>query len=115
MGKPIRIYDLAIKMISLFGLLLKDEDHPDGDIEIVITGLRPGEKLYEELLIGDNPERTSHIKIMQAKEDFLPWSDLEQELERLNLALNKFDDKLIRMVLKKLVPEYKSIDDFKFF
>ena len=107
MGEPVRIYDLAVKMVYLSGLLVKDEAHPQGDIEIKVTGLRPGEKLYEELLIGDNPQPTIHPKIMKALEEFLPWSDLQQELERLNQALDTHDDNLIRGMIKKLVPGYQ--------
>ncbi|QWD69285.1 polysaccharide biosynthesis protein [Polynucleobacter sp. VK25] len=106
MGEPVRIYDLAAKMVYLSGLLVKDEDHPHGDIEIKVTGLRPGEKLYEELLIGENPQPTDHPKIMKAHEEFLSWDDLQQELEKLNLALDAGDTNLIRGLLKKLVPGY---------
>ena len=107
MGEPVRIHDLAVKMVYLSGLLVKDEAHPHGDIEIEVTGLRPGEKLYEELLIGDNPQPTAHPKIMKAHEEFLSWSDLQQELEKLNVALDACDAKLIRAMLKKLVPGYQ--------
>jgi FlaA1/EpsC-like NDP-sugar epimerase len=107
MGKPVRIYDLAVKMVHLSGLLVKDEAHPHGDIEIKVTGLRPGEKLYEELLIGENPQPTVHPKIMKAYEEFLSWSDLQQELEKLNLALDAGDAQLIRGMLKNLVPSYQ--------
>ncbi len=107
MGQPLRIYDLAVKMVYLSGLMVKDELHPHGDIEIEVTGLRPGEKLYEELLIGDNPQPTGHPKIMKAHEEFLSWSDLQQELEKLNLALDACDTPLIRRTLKKLVPGYQ--------
>ena len=111
MGKPVRIHDLAVKMVYLSGLLVKDEAHPHGDIEIAITGLRPGEKLYEELLIGDNPQPTAHPKIMKAHEEFLSWGDLQQELEKLNLALDACDTQLIRGMLKKLVPGYQPNGD----
>lgn len=111
MGDPVRIYDLAVKMVYLSGLLVKDESHPHGDIEISITGMRPGEKLYEELLIGDNPQPTAHPKIMKAHEEFLVWSKLEQELEKLNVILDTSDDRLIRDTLKKLVPGYRPNDD----
>ncbi len=107
MGEPVRIYDLAVKMVYLSGLLVRDEAHPHGDIEIKVTGLRPGEKLYEELLIGDNPQPTSHPKIMKAHEEFLSWGELQQELEKLNLALVACDAQLIREMLKKLVPGYQ--------
>ena len=112
MGEPVRIYDLAVKMIYLSGLLVKDEKHPHGDIEIKVTGLRPGEKLYEELLIGDNPQPTPHPKIMKAHEEFLSWTELQQELEMLNVALDANDFQLIRGMLKKLVPGYKPNGDF---
>ena len=111
MGEPVRIYDLAVKMIYLSGLLVKDEDHPHGDIEIKVTGLRPGEKLYEELLIGENPQPTAHPKIMKAHEEFLSWDDLEHELEKLNSALDTSDDQLIRVMLKKLVPGFQPNGD----
>jgi FlaA1/EpsC-like NDP-sugar epimerase len=111
MGEPVRIYDLAAKMVYLSGLLVKDEDHPHGDIEIKVTGLRPGEKLYEELLIGDNPQPTAHPKIMKAHEEFLSWDELQHELEKLNVALDACDDKLIRNMLKKLVPGYQPNSD----
>jgi len=108
MGNPVRIYDLAVKMIYLSGLLVKDDDHPHGDIEIKITGLRPGEKLYEELLIGNNPQSTAHPKIMKANEEFLPWSNLQKELGNLKEALDRDDSRLTGEILKKLVPGYQS-------
>jgi FlaA1/EpsC-like NDP-sugar epimerase len=106
MGEPVRIYDLATKMVYLSGLLVKDAAHPHGDIEIRVTGLRPGEKLYEELLIGNNPCPTDHPKIMKAHEEFLPWENLQAELERLNIGLDTSDEELIFNMLKKLVPGY---------
>jgi FlaA1/EpsC-like NDP-sugar epimerase len=111
MGEPVRIYDLAVKMVYLSGLLVKDDAHPHGDIEIEVTGLRPGEKLYEELLIGDNPQPTAHPKIMKAHEEFLSWGDLQQELEKLNVTLDASDGDLIRGMLKKLVPGYQPNGD----
>jgi FlaA1/EpsC-like NDP-sugar epimerase len=106
MGQPVRIYDLAEKMIYLHGLSVKTDLNPQGDIEILVTGLRPGEKLYEELLIGDDPQATDHPKIMKAHEVYLPWDALEHELISLNHALQSGDMDLIRGVLKQLVPGY---------
>jgi len=111
MGEPVRIYDLALKMIYLSGLIVKDEKNLNGDIEIKITGLRPGEKLYEELLIGDNPQSTVHPKIMKAHEEFLPWDELEVELEKLNAALETGDYHSVQNSLKKLVPGYQPNGD----
>jgi FlaA1/EpsC-like NDP-sugar epimerase len=111
MGEPVRIYDLAVRMVYLSGLLVKDDAHPNGDIEIKVTGLRPGEKLYEELLIGDNPRATDHPKIMKAHEEFLSFDELQQELEKLNVALDTCDGKLIRSMIVKLVPGYQPNGD----
>lgn len=108
MGKPVKIIELARRMISLSGLTLKDNQNPDGDIEIEITGLRPGEKLYEELLIGSNPQKTSHRRIMKAHEEFLSWGEVEVELEKLATALNENNIKSIYASVKKLVPDYNS-------
>ncbi|MFT5706303.1 MAG: FlaA1/EpsC-like NDP-sugar epimerase, partial [Oceanospirillaceae bacterium] len=91
MGEPVRILDLAKRNIHLSGFIEKDTEHPDGDIEIIYTGLRPGEKLYEELLIGDNVSKTQHQKIMRAQEQVIPWAELSlvlQELEQFNDADN---------------------------
>jgi FlaA1/EpsC-like NDP-sugar epimerase len=107
MGDPVKIIDLARRMVELSGLELKDEANTGGDIEIQVTGLRPGEKLYEELLIGDNPLPTSHVRIMKAHEDFLSWDELLTELACLALALEANDAPLIRTQLKYLVPGYK--------
>jgi FlaA1/EpsC-like NDP-sugar epimerase len=107
MGEPVKIIDLAKRMVELSGLALKDEANPNGDIAIAVTGLRPGEKLYEELLIGDNPLPTSHPRIMKAHEDFLPWEELQAKLGGLGLALDANDVPLIRTLLKDLVPGYQ--------
>lgn len=107
MGEPVKIIDLAKRMVELSGLGLKDDAHPNGDIEIQVTGLRPGEKLYEELLIGDNPLPTSHARIMKAHEDFLPWGELQSKLAALGQALDANDVPLIRTLLKDLVPGYQ--------
>jgi FlaA1/EpsC-like NDP-sugar epimerase len=106
MGESVRIIDLARRMIELSGLTVRDEDQPEGDIEIQVTGLRPGEKLYEELLIGDNPEPTSHPRIMKAKEDFLMWAELERKLAALQSALDTNDVPAIRQMLEELVSGY---------
>lgn len=106
MGQSVKIMDLARRMIELSGLTVKDEDNVDGDIKIEITGLRPGEKLFEELLIGNNPKPTSHLRIMKAHEDFLAWSVLEEKLNVLELALNINDVSRIRLILEQLISGY---------
>jgi len=106
MGRPVKIYDLAQKMIELSGLTLRNEQNPDGDIEIEVIGLRPGEKLYEELLIGENPKLTSHPRIMKAREGFLPWTQLEDDLRTLEMLLNVNDVSAIRAMMKTLVSGY---------
>ena len=107
MGQPVKILDLAKRMIELSGLTVLDHNNPMGDIEIQVTGLRPGEKLYEELLIGDNPLSTSHPRIMKAHEEFLQWDDLESKLNFLNNALETNNIPVIRALLKELVPGYQ--------
>jgi FlaA1/EpsC-like NDP-sugar epimerase len=117
MGKPIRIADLAKKMIHLSGLKVKDETNPDGDIEIKYTGLRPGEKLYEELLIGDNVSETENPMIMRAQENMLAWDDLKSIMDGLELAIEKCDQQMLRELLIKAVPEFKpqcGIEDILF-
>lgn len=103
MGEPIRIVDLAKRMIHLSGLEIKDAGHPDGDIEISFTGLRPGEKLYEELLIGDNVSKTSHARIMRAQEQVIPWIELEKMLAVLEQATQDDDFERVRAVLADAV------------
>ena len=107
MGQPVKILDLAKRMVELSGLTVQDQNNPMGDIEIQVTGLRPGEKLYEELLIGDNPLPTSHPRIMKAHEEFLPWDELESKLNILNSALESNNVPVIRTLLKELVPGYQ--------
>lgn len=106
MGEPVKIVDLATRMISLSGLQLRDENHPDGDIEIEIIGMRPGEKLYEELLIGENPRQTRHPRVMKASESFVPLPQLLDSLEHLKAMLDS-DTRFIYIALKNLVPEYR--------
>jgi FlaA1/EpsC-like NDP-sugar epimerase len=107
MGQPVRIYDLAARLVELSGLTVKNEDRPSGDIEITVTGLRPGEKLYEELLIGDNPKPTQHSRIMKAHETFLTWPQLDDQLTALSLAISVNDVLIIRGTLKQLVSDYQ--------
>jgi len=111
MGEPVKIYDLARRMVELSGYRVRDEEHPEGDIEIKITGLRPGEKLYEELLIGDNPMPTQHPRIMKAREDFIPWSELQTQLHSLQIAAENSDVEMIRGLLQRLVKGYQPEDE----
>ncbi len=108
MGDPVKIFDLASRMIDLSGLTLKDDQNPDGDIAISVTGMRPGEKLYEELLIGNNPVKTSHPRIMCANEDFLPWDFLNKVLAELRVSVDSNDVDSAIAMLKRLVPEFST-------
>ncbi|MGO4565763.1 polysaccharide biosynthesis protein [Rhizobium sp. 2YAF20] len=111
MGEPVKIADLARRMVELSGLIVRDEENPDGDIELHITGLRPGEKLYEELLIGDDPQPTPHARIMRAREDFLHWPELSRRLAALEKALDDNDIPSARTMLETLVSGYTpSVD-----
>jgi len=111
MGQPVKIFDLAKRMVELSGLTLQDEQNPDGDIAIEVTGLRPGEKLFEELLIGDNPKPTIHTCIMKANEEFIAWEELEGKLNALEVALSVNDVGVIRLMMKQLVSGYIPSDD----
>jgi FlaA1/EpsC-like NDP-sugar epimerase len=111
MGEPVKIINLARRMVELSGLTVRDEADPSGDIELAVTGLRPGEKLYEELLIGDNPLTTEHSRIMKAHDDFLPWDALQVKLAGLKNALDSNNVPLIRILLKELVPGYQPEGD----
>jgi len=106
MGEPVKILDLARRMVELSGLKVRDAEHPEGDIAIKVTGLRPGEKLYEELLIGDNPTPTAHPRIMKAHEDYLAWPDLEAQLHALQQAARIDDVQGIKAVLTRCVHGY---------
>lgn len=106
MGDPVRILDLARRMVELSGMTVRDDANPEGDIEIAVTGLRPGEKLYEELLIGDNPTRTAHPRIMKAHEEHLAWPVLEMHLQTLQRAANSSDVAAIKAVLNACVHGY---------
>lgn len=105
MGEPVKIVDLAKQMVYLSGLTLKDENHIDGDIEIKYTGLRAGEKLYEELLIGNNPDRTSHPQIMKANEEYIKMPELCEFIQQMQLLMPQRKTKLALELLKKIVPE----------
>ena len=111
MGRSVKIMDLARRIIELSGLTVKDEQSPEGDIEIEITGLRPGEKLFEELLIGDNPKPTSHPLIMKAQEEFIPWAELECKLNALEMALEINDVSVVRKMMQELIAGYVPADD----
>ena len=106
MGKPIKIIDLARRMVHLSGLEIRDELHPEGDIAIEIVGLRPGEKLYEELLIGENVEGTSHPLIMRAYEHELSWGVLTERFLQLDEACRAFDFDKVLGILRLMVHEY---------
>lgn len=108
MGEPVKIADLARTMIELSGLTVQDENDPDGDVSIHMIGLRPGEKLYEELLIGNNPAPTDHPRIMKAEETFMPQDEIEPELMHLRDAINRGDVASLKATLKRIVPEFTS-------
>jgi len=106
MGEPVRIMDLARSMIRLTGFTERTAEHPHGDIEIAFTGLRPGEKLFEELLIGKDCEPTDHPGILRADEEFLPWEDLERILQRFEAAIDRHDVSEVRDLLRTAVRGY---------
>ena len=117
MGEPVKIMDLAKKMIELSGFSIKSSSTPDGDIEIKITELRPGEKLYEELLIGKDSGITSHSRIMKASETYSSWPKLETSLSNLSQAIDERNIPLARKILKGCVSGYqptKKIVDLVF-
>ena len=107
MGEPVRIYDLATSMIRLSGRTFRDESNPDGDIEVVEIGLRPGEKLYEELLIGAEAHPTRHERIFRAEEPHLPWKELSRLLERMRVSLDSGDREAILDLMRELVSGYR--------
>ena len=110
MGEQVKIADLAVKLIHLMGLEQKTEANPDGDIEIQFTGLRPGEKLYEELLIADDPLPTSHPRILKGREISLPWSEVEEILNQIDHYSHLFDCYSVRNVLLKAPLGYNPLD-----
>lgn len=110
MGEPIKIYDLAVRMVELSGLSLKDELNPEGDIEIQITGLRPGEKLYEELLIGNDPQPTDHSRIMRGSEVFLAIEHLQPRFDFLKTVIDQQKFKVVQSTITELVSGYQAAD-----
>jgi|TARA_B100001964_G_scaffold191325_1_gene213664 FlaA1/EpsC-like NDP-sugar epimerase len=108
MGPRIKILDLIKKMINLLGFTVKDNKNPSGDIEIKIIGLRPGEKLYEELLIGDNPQKTHHSKIQKISDPFIPYSQLKLDLKNLENLINRNKAVEVKKLIEKLLKSYKS-------
>jgi FlaA1/EpsC-like NDP-sugar epimerase len=111
MGKPVRIVELARRMVSLSGLTVRDEETPDGDIEIRFTGLRPAEKLFEELLIGNNTTGTEHPMIMRAIEHSPEWPEVQELLQQLIVAMGQFDVREARELLMRAVREYRPSGD----
>ena len=110
MGEPVRIADLAETMIKLSGYTVKNDRHPEGDIEIVFTGLRPGEKLYEELLVNDQALETSHDKIFCAREAFIPTEQLDDVFNKIQEAAKQDDEKQLKQILSEVVAGYVSSD-----
>ncbi|GGM03143.1 polysaccharide biosynthesis protein [Pseudomonas asuensis] len=106
MGEPVKIIELAEKMINLSGMTVRSENNPYGDIEIIFTGLRPGEKLYEELLIGDNVSPTDHAMIMRANEKYLPWDNYRKVLMDLMACIHSEDYPRLRQLLRETVDGY---------
>ena len=111
MGKSIKILDLINKMINLSGFTIKNSSNPNGDIEIKTIGLRPGEKLYEELLIGDDPQKTNHPKIQKISDPFIPFDQLELYLEKLKNLINDNKADEVKKLLNDLIISYKSTSD----
>jgi len=103
MGAPIKVRNIALRMIEAAGLALRDADNPDGDIEITITGLRPGEKLHEELLIGSDMLSTPHPRILRAQEGHLPRRELSEALDALSEAIETRNVALLRRILDKWI------------
>jgi FlaA1/EpsC-like NDP-sugar epimerase len=111
MGEPVKIDDLAHRMISLMGLTVRDESNPDGDVEIVYTGLRPAEKLYEELLIGTNVSGTEHPRILRADESALDYATVVEIIDALQSATDGRDHVKARELLMRAVGEYTPEND----
>tara|TARA_A100001035_G_scaffold225698_1_gene186612 strand:- start:358 stop:762 length:405 start_codon:yes stop_codon:yes gene_type:complete len=108
MGNPMKILDLAKQMIRLSGFSVKDKENPHGDIEIIEKGLRPGEKLYEELLIDAESQETEHPLIFKANESYIPYEILIKKISSLENYINNRDTKLVLKLLSDLVPEWRK-------
>ena len=108
MGERVKIKDFVNKMIKLSGLSIKDDNNPTGEIEVKITGLRPGEKLHEELLIGENPQKTKHLKIKKTSDPYIPFYQLEVDLNILKNLLDRNKSKEVKDLLSKILKSYKS-------
>ena len=108
MGESVKIKDLIYKMIKLSGLTVKESKKSDGDIEVKVIGLRPGEKLYEELLLGDNPQKTFHEKIQKAQDPFIPLNQLKIDLDKLSVLIENNKEVEVKDMLNSLIPSYKS-------
>ena len=111
MGGAVKILDLARRMIEMSGFRVKDMDCPDGDIAIEVTGLRPGEKLFEELLMGDNVQLTEHPRIIKAHEEFIEWKYLESYLDALRLTIERNDIEGMQLILQKIVKGYRPHEE----
>jgi FlaA1/EpsC-like NDP-sugar epimerase len=107
MGSPVRIIDLARRLVELSGRTVRDAQNPEGDIELQITGLRPGEKLYEELLIGDNAMPTAHPRVMKAHEACPPWAELAKQIDELSTLLKRNDVPGLKRKLQQLLGGYR--------
>ena len=113
MGEPVKIYDLATMMISLSGCSLRDEQNPDGDIEIREIGLRPGEKMFEELLLGHDSEPTRHSQILRAREQCINWQELSLVLDQLAGSVDAGDVAGSMAIVRHCVPDYRPEQRFK--
>jgi FlaA1/EpsC-like NDP-sugar epimerase len=111
MGGAVKILDLARRMIEMSGFRIKDMDCPNGDIAIEVTGLRPGEKLFEELLMGDNVQLTEHPRIIKAHEEFIEWKYLETYLDALRLTIERNDIEGMQLILQKIVKGYRPHEE----
>ena len=111
MGEPVQILELAKRLISLSGKEVKNEENPEGDIEIIFTGLRPGEKLFEELLIGDDVRDTQHRQIFKANEEYISWKEVEEYLIEIKEASSSSDHIKLRNIFQQTVSGFKPEKD----